>query len=184
MFLGEIICSLPLEPDAPALDQCGTCTLCLEACPTGALVAPGVLDATRCISYLTIELRGAIPEALRAGDRARTSTAATSARTSVPWNRRAAVSDAPAWQPRDGARSRRRARRSGGMSDARARRAHRGHADDARRLARLRRNLAVAIGNAGRPVRADDARRRRPIPRVRASRTRSSPSTSPGRGRV
>jgi epoxyqueuosine reductase len=61
IFLAAIICSLPLEVDAPSPDQCGTCTLCIEACPTQAIVAPGVLDSTQCISYLTIELRAPFP---------------------------------------------------------------------------------------------------------------------------
>ena len=62
IFLSEIITNLDLEPDQPVFDQCGTCTLCLASCPTGALVEPGVLDSTRCLSYLTIENKGSIPE--------------------------------------------------------------------------------------------------------------------------
>ena len=64
IFLAEIICSLPLDPDAPAFDQCGTCNLCIEACPTRALT-PGVLDSNKCISYLTIEHRGDLAETER-----------------------------------------------------------------------------------------------------------------------
>jgi epoxyqueuosine reductase len=100
LFLSEIICSLALDPDVPAFDQCGSCTLCLEACPTHALIAPGVLDATRCISYLTIEHRGDIPEEIRA-DIGTHVFGCDICQEVCPWNQTAPLSEDPRWQPRE-----------------------------------------------------------------------------------
>jgi epoxyqueuosine reductase len=101
LFLAEVISNAALDADEPAVDQCGTCTRCLEACPTQAIVEPYTVDATRCLSYLTIESRGPIDEALRPALHQQV-VGCDICQDVCPWNRKAAVSGDPAWQPREG----------------------------------------------------------------------------------
>ena len=147
LFLSEIICTLALEPDAAGIDQCGACTRCLDACPTDALVEPGVLDSTRCLSYLTIEIKGGIPVALRAPMDTLV-YGCDICQDVCPYNQAAPQSDDPAWQPRAGLKL-------PGLvdlwrqPDTELRSRLKGTAMTRAKLTGIRRNLAVAIGNSG-----------------------------------
>jgi epoxyqueuosine reductase len=150
LFLGEIITTLDLEPDTQGLDGCGSCTRCLEACPTGALVEAGVLDATRCLSYLTIELRGAIPDGQREAIGSHV-YGCDICQEVCPYNRPAPRSGDAAWQPRPGLDLPRLVE-LWQRPDADLRRLVKGSAMTRAKLTGLRRNLAVAIGNTRDPA--------------------------------
>ena len=147
LFLAEIICTLDLEADTQGLEQCGSCTRCLEACPTGALVEPGVLDSRRCISYLTIEHRGSIPEEHREA-MATHVYGCDICQEVCPYNRPPPSSSDDAWQPRR-ALDLPRLVELWRRPDAEIRVATRGSAMTRAKLTGLRRNVAVAIGNSG-----------------------------------
>ena len=99
-FLGEIYTDLPLPPDTPATAHCGTCTRCIDICPTQAIIAPNRIDARRCISYLTIELKGSIPEQFRAaiGNRI---FGCDDCQLACPWNKFAKRFDEPDFRARN-----------------------------------------------------------------------------------
>ena len=156
-FLGELFVDVALPADAPATDHCGTCTRCIDVCPTRAIVAPHVLDARRCISYLTIEHAGPIPEALRPaiGNRI---YGCDDCQLVCPWNRFAQRSPLPDFDVRDIA-DQRLVEVFGWDEDA-----FLAHTEGSaiRRIGHERwsRNVAVALGNAlADGALADDAQR-------------------------
>jgi epoxyqueuosine reductase len=145
-FLGELYVDLPLPIDPPASAHCGTCTRCIEICPTGAIVAPNRLDARRCISYLTIEHDGPIPEALRApmGNRI---FGCDDCQLVCPWNKFARRTDEPDFRARNDLDRASLADLFAWEEDEFLRRTE-GSAIRRSGHARWLRNIAVALGNA------------------------------------
>jgi epoxyqueuosine reductase len=156
LFLGVILTSLKLSSelaadllsaDLPAPDRCGTCTRCIAACPTQAIVAPGELDARLCISYLTIEKRGEIPDDLRAG-MGRHVFGCDICQDVCPWNRKAPVTSAGEFQPRAGLVNP-QLEWLAEMQPEEFRTTFRGSPVRRAKLSGLRRNAVVAMGNSG-----------------------------------
>jgi len=145
-FLGEVFTDLPLPVDAPVTAHCGSCTACIDVCPTRAIVAPYELDARRCISYLTIELDGSIPEEFRAtmGNRI---YGCDDCQLVCPWNRYAKVTVEPGFHPRHGLDAPRLVEL---LAWTEAEFLERTAGSAIRRIGHLRwlRNVAIALGNA------------------------------------
>ena len=144
-FLGELLVSVEIEADAPAPDRCGTCTRCIDACPTAAIGPLGV-DSTRCISYFTIELRGPVPEEHRSGIGAHI-FGCDICQDVCPWNGRAPVTADPAFAPREVAPP---LERMAGLSEQEFRAMFRDTPISRARYSGFLRNVATAMGNSGR----------------------------------
>jgi epoxyqueuosine reductase len=147
LFLGVIVTSLELTADIPAADRCGTCTRCIDACPTQALIAPYDLDSNKCISYLTIEKRGAVPEELREG-MGRQVFGCDICQDVCPWNRIAPATDKPEFQAREGLVNPALAWLAE-ISEEEFREKFRGSPVKRTKRLGLRRNALIAIGNSG-----------------------------------
>jgi epoxyqueuosine reductase len=167
-FIGEIFTDLPLAPDTPASAHCGSCSACIPACPTGAIVAPYQLDARRCISYLTIELEGSIPPALRPalGNRI---YGCDDCQLVCPWNKFACDASHPDFRVRHALDSPRLTELFGWSAESFEQRM-RGSAIHRIGYERWLRNIAVALGNAATSatvLAALQARRKHPSALVR-----------------
>jgi epoxyqueuosine reductase len=147
MFLGVMLTSLELAADLPSPDRCGSCTRCLDSCPTNAFPAPYQLDATKCIAYLTIELRGTIPEELRPGI-GRQVFGCDICQDVCPWNRHVPVTTVAALQPREKLVNPDLEWLSQ-LSGEEFRELFRGSPVKRAKLNGLRRNVAIAMGNSG-----------------------------------
>jgi epoxyqueuosine reductase len=147
MFLGVILTSIELTPGLPAPDRCGSCTRCIDACPTEAFIAPYQLDSNKCIAYLTIEKRGAIPEEIRSG-MGRHVFGCDICQDVCPWNRKAPATNAEEFQPQpelvnpalDWLAD---------MDEEKFRRAFKSSPVRRGKRAGLRRNAVIAMGNSG-----------------------------------
>ncbi len=153
IFLAGIAVSLELPADAVQPDQCGACSLCIDSCPTGAIVDEYELDATKCISYLTIELDGSVPEAQRAGI-ADHVFGCDICQEVCPWNLTPLATLDPVWQPR-ASRADADARELWNASDFELHDLIQRSAMTRTTVSRLRRNLAVVLGNSGNAGTAD-----------------------------
>lgn len=152
-FLTALLTDLTLPVDEPiAVDHCGTCTACLDACPTGALPAPRVLDATKCISAVTIEDHGPVPPAIREG-MGEWVFGCDICQDVCPWNRRAPITDEPAFQPRGGETSLSLTEMLT-LDDAEFRARFRGSPILRAKRAGLARSAAIALGNRPDPAAA------------------------------
>jgi epoxyqueuosine reductase len=148
LFLGVILTSLDLAPDLPAPDRCGSCTRCIDACPTNAFLGPYKLDSNKCISYLTIEKRGSIPEDLRPG-MGHHVFGCDICQDVCPWNRKAPVSTAPEFEARPQLVN----PALEWLTELNAeefREVFRGSPVKRTKRAGIRRNAAIAMGNSGR----------------------------------
>jgi epoxyqueuosine reductase len=157
-FLGEIFLNIQLPVSEPITDHCGQCTACIDVCPTKAIVAPGLVDARRCISYLTIEHAGSIPEELRPlmGNRI---YGCDDCQLICPWNKYAQTTNLPDFDTRNGLVGQQLVEVLGWTEEEFLQRTE---GSAIRRIGYLRwlRNVAVAAGNVLRPIKtilsADD----------------------------